>query len=806
MPQPLDPNALLAELTLEEKVSLCHGADFMSTTRIERLGIPKMWVTDGPHGARGRGWGETRSAAIPAGVALGATWDPDLVARVAELVGHQVRSKGASILLGPTMNIHRSPLAGRNFECYAEDPILSARIASAFVTGLQSVEGVGACIKHLVANDSEFERMTISSEVDERTLREVYLVPFEACVAAGAWSVMTAYNRLNGTYCAEHDWLLRDVLRGEWGFDGYVISDWWGTKSTAPSARAGLDLEMPGPPIYFGPALVQAVRDGEVAEQLVDDKVRRLLTVLDRAGRFASPQDTTESELDRDEDRALLRRTAAASMVLLRNERAVLPLRPQARVAVIGPYADVARFGGGGSSELLPHYTVTPLAAMRAVAQGPVTTARGCVPYTMLPAVPQDLLPAGFEVEFFADELMEADPVARQRIERASHRWIGNVPVAGGGFSARLSGTMIPDATGEWTFGLVAAGRARLHVDGELVVDNWESVEPSPVFFGLGTKERTGRVGLTQGRPAALLVEYAGTNTFAAAVHIGAIPPLADDPIEEAAAVAAEAEAAVVIVGHDTEQETEGRDRPSMDLPGPQDELIRRVASAQPNTIVVIHTGSPVSMPWAEEVAAIVQAWFPGQECGNALADVLYGAADPGGRLPTTIPRRYQDNPSHGAYPGEAGAVRYAEGVFVGHRHYDAAGIEPRYPFGHGLSYAEFTYGDLDVVVDGTVRAAIEVTNHSSVVGAEVVQLYVSDLQASLPRPPRELKAFSKVELGPGDSVRVSFELDARAFSYWQDGWVLEPGEFELQCGASSRDLRATARIRLDADAFGSGI
>ncbi len=300
---------LLAELTLEEKISLCHGSDFMSTTPIPRVGVPRMWVTDGPHGARGRGWGTTTSASIPVGTALGATWDVELLHAVGEIVGHQVRSKGASILLGPTMNIHRSPLAGRNFECYSEDPVLSARIAAAFVKGLQSVEGAGACIKHLVANDSEFERMTISSEVDERTLREVYLVPFEACVTeAKTWSLMTAYNRLNGTYCAEHEWLLRDVLRGEWGFEGYVISDWWGTKSTAASANAGLDLEMPGPGVYFGASLLKAVQDGDVTEATIDSKVRALIETMQRAGRFDAPEDTVESALDRPEDRALLRR------------------------------------------------------------------------------------------------------------------------------------------------------------------------------------------------------------------------------------------------------------------------------------------------------------------------------------------------------------------------------------------------------------------------------------------------------------------------------------------------------------------
>lgn len=798
---------LLGELTLEEKVSLCHGSDFMSTTPIPRAGIPRMWVTDGPHGARGRGWGQTTSASIPVGTALGATWDVDLLREVGELVGHQVRSKGASILLGPTMNIHRSPLAGRNFECYSEDPLLSARIAVAFVNGLQSVDGVGACIKHLVANDSEFERMTISSEVDERTLREVYLVPFEACVTEGAaWSIMTAYNKLNGTYCAEHDWLLRDVLRGEWGFEGYVISDWWGTKSTAPSANAGLDLEMPGPGVFFGNALMQAVRDGEVSEAVIDEKVRKLFETMQRAGRFDAPDDTVESALDRPEDRALLRRAGAEAMVLLRNEGDVLPLRGYKRLAVIGPNADVARFGGGGSSEVLPHYMVTPLEGIRAAADAEIVFARGSVPYTMLPAIPQRLIPSGFDVDFFPNTDLEGEAEAHQRIDRASHRWIGNVPLTSERFSARLTTTFTPDESGEWTFGLVAAGRARLFVDGELVIDNWTQIQPSPVFFGMGSKERTGTVAMTAGEARSLVVEYRAATTFAAGVHVGAIPPMDTDRIAEAVEAARSADAAVVVVGLDPESETEGRDRESMDLTGDQDDLIRAVAAAQPNTIVVINAGCIVSMPWAENVAAIVHAWYPGQECGNAMADVLFGNVNPCGKLPTTIPLRYEDHPAMANYPGGDGVVRYEEGVFVGYRHYDAKGIEPLYPFGHGLSYTTFAYGELRISGENLITAEIDVTNTGDVAGKEVVQLYVSPSEASVPRPPKELKAFEKVELATGETKTVTFPLDHRVFQYWQPdaptgapstGWTLQPGEFELLCGSSSRDIRARTTVTL---------
>jgi beta-glucosidase len=795
----VDVDKLIAELTLDEKVSLCRGADFMSTNAVERLGIPKMWVTDGPHGARGRGWGTTSTCAIPCGTSMGATWDAGLLRELGSLMGHQVASKGANILLGPTMNIHRVPLAGRNFECYAEDPELSAVLASAFVQGLQSVDGIGACIKHFVANDQEFERMTISSEVDDRTLREIYLVPFERCVReAKSWSIMTGYNRLNGTYCAEHDWLLSEVLRGDWGFEGYVISDWWGTKSTVPSANAGLDLEMPGPGVWFGQGLVDAVKNGDVSEETIDWKVRRLLLTLVAAGRFDSPADTVETALDRPEDRELLRRAGAEGCVLLTNDRGVLPLAPDARIAVIGPNADVARFGGGGSSEVLPHYLVTPLEAIRSVATTDVTFARGTVPYTMLPAIDERLI-SGFEIDFFEGLDPEGEPAAHETIPRAAHRWIGNVPVPGERFSARLETTFTPDTDGDWTFGLVAAGRARLLVDGELAIDNWDEMEHSTAFFGMGSEEKIATVSMRSGEPRSLVIEYRAATSFAAGYHVGCIRPMASDGIAEAAGAARDADVAVVIVGYDTEQETEGRDRESMHLSGDQDDLIRAVAAAQPNTVVVVNAGCVVAMDWADDVAAIVQAWYPGQECGNAIADVLFGTVNPCGKLPQTIPMRYDDTPALPNYPGADGEVSYEEGVFVGYRGFESKNIAPRFAFGHGRSYTQFVYGPLDVERAGEAGAiaSITVTNIGSRAGKEVVQLYVSDLQSTVPRPPKELRAFEKIHLEPDETKTVRFTLDRRAFAFWDGEWIVEPGVFDLQCGSSSADIRARAALTL---------
>jgi beta-glucosidase len=556
---------------------------------------------------------------------------------------------------------------------------------------------------------------------------------------------------------------------------------------------------MPGPGVYFGQSLLDAVKNGEVDEETIDWKVRRLLLVMQAGGRFDSPQDTVEEALDRPEDRALIRRAGAESIVLLKNDGDLLPLPAAGRIAVIGPNADVARFGGGGSSEVIPHYLVTPLDGIAAAApDAEIVFARGSVPYTMLPAIDPRLFD-GFGVDFFPNTDLEGEPVAQERIVRAAHRWIGNVPVEADRFSARLTTTFTPDEDGDWTFGLVAAGRARLLVDGDLVIDNWTEFEPSPVFFGMGSKEKCGTVAMRSGESRELVVEYRAATTFAAGVHVGGIRPMGTDRIAEAVEAARSSDVAVVIVGFDPESETEGRDRESMDLTGDQDELIRAVAAANPKTVVVVNTGSIVSMDWADDVAAVAYAFYGGQETGNAIADVLFGKVNACGKLPQTVPMRYEDNAAFGNYPGADGVVRYEEGVFVGHRHHDANGIEPRYPFGHGLSYTSFAYGTLEVERDGDdVVACIDVTNTGERAGKEVVQLYVTDVESSVPRPPKELKAFEKIALEPGETRSVRFVLGPRAFQFWGDGgWTLEPGEFRLACGSSSADIRCTATLSM---------
>jgi beta-glucosidase len=784
---------LIGELTLDEKAALVAGVDLWHGPSVERLGIPPFKVTDGPSGARGEQWSGRPSANFPCGAALGATWNPGLVREVGVRLGVETKRKQAHALLAPTVNIHRHPLAGRNFECYSEDPFLSARLAVAYISGVQS-EGVACTVKHFVANDSEFERMTISSELHERVLREISLVPFEAAVVeARSWALMTAYNRVHGVYCSEHPELI-GVLRDEWGFDGVVISDWYGTHSTEPAANAGLDVEMPGPPQWFGGKLADAVRGGAVDEAVVDDKVRRMLTLLDRTGRLDDAAPHAEICVDDPVDREVARRAARESFVLLRNDHGVLPLGDDMQIlAVIGPNADATAIQGGGSARVTPHPPVSPLAGLRArfePAAVEVVHERGCYSAKRTPVLDDRVLQAPLHVEYFAGREGAGDPVHTESAARAAFQYLGPAgPGIPDEFSLRVTGTIAAPESGEWTFTLLQVGRARLFLDGALLVDNSEPTGRSDAFMGFASAEVAGAISLKAGEPHTLEVEFAPPRGFGG-LEIGCRPPAPVDLMDRAIALTRRADTVVCVVGTDNDWESEGHDRETMALPPPQDDLVRAVAAVNPRTVVVVNAASPVEMPWCDDVAAVIQAWFPGEEWGNALADVCSGDVAPSGKLPTTIPYRLEDTPAFTSYPGERGAVHYGEGVFCGYRWYDTRDLTPRFPFGHGLSYTTFELGE--PTWDGeSVR--LRVANTGTVRGAEVVQCYVHDVEASVARPAQELKAFAKVWLDPGASEDVALRLDDRAFSFWDvaaHGWTVEPGEFELRVGTSSRDIR----------------
>lgn len=812
--------SLLQQMTLQEKVAMLAGADMWHTVVNDRLDIPPLKVSDGPNGARGGAMqGGVTAACFPCGANLAATWDTALAERVGQALAQETKTKGARVLLAPTVNIHRTPIGGRNFESFSEDPYLTARMAVAYIRGLQS-QGIGATVKHYAGNESEFERTSISTEVDERTLREIYLPPFEAAVReANTWAVMASYNLVNGVAASEHPELLQSILRDEWGFDGVVMSDWFmSVKSTAASANAGLDLEMPGPGLWRGEKLLQAVKDGEVTEETIDKSVLRLLNLLEKAGKFAQPEEEPEQAIDLPEHRALIRQAGAEGMVLLKNEQSVLPLQRETlhSIAIIGPNAKEAQIMGGGSAQVNPHYRVTPFEGILAkLGEGTeVGYEQGCTSHKLLPLLDPQLLvneegaEHAFSLAYFNTAAPEGAPVQQEQLETSERVWFGPLPEAVDPqqFAARATGRFVPQTTGTYTFSLVSAGLSRLFINGEEVIDNWTSSTPGDSYFGMGSTEVRQRVEMQAGQAYDLVLEFGKiANTLAAAVRLGCLPPLPEDMIGRATSLAAQADVALIFAGLNGEWESEGFDRAAMELPGKQNELITKVAEANPNTIVVLNAGTPNAMPWLEKVSAVVQAWYPGQECGNAIADILFGDVNPSGKLAQTFPVRLEDNPAYVNYPGENGKVHYGEGLFVGYRYYDKKKVAPLFPFGYGLSYTGFAYGPLKasarkIGANTSLQVSLDITNTGERVGKEIVQLYVRDIKASLHRPEKELKAFAKVELNPGETQTVTLEIGREALAYFDDKahqWVAEAGTFEVLVGASSQDIRGTTTFEL---------
>lgn len=824
-PSPSDRvRRMVAEMTLDEKAGLTAGVDFWSTLPVERVGLPRVRVTDGPNGARGpvtRGEGGLRSVCVPCGTALGASWDVDLIDRVGALLGNEARRKACRMLLAPTVNIHRSPLAGRNFECYSEDPLLSGRIAAALIRGAQS-QGVATTVKHLVANDAELERTSMSSDVDERTLREIYLVPFELAVTeGGSLGLMTGYNRLNGIWCTEDGDLLGGILRDEWGFEGFVVTDWYGVTTTEVSPAAGVDLEMPGPARAYGAPLAEAVRAGTVAEADVDALVTRLLAVFERVGALDDTGEEQPTSADEPADRALAAEAAAAGTVLLTND-GTLPLDRAAlrRVAVIGSNAGKAVIMGGGSSHVEPWHLTSPLDGIRAHLEPDVEVVfEQGVDITRAAPV----LKAEVAVAYFAGAEPGGEEVRTETLTSTQLLSFGPPKGVGADFTVRATTTFVPERTAPHLFTLAQAGGARLTVDGQVLIDG--IAEPLPrgrSFMGFGSKEVRESIELLAGSPVEVVVDY--TSAGASGVYglkVGVRPLLPPDAVERAVAAAADADVAVVVVGTDDEWESEGFDRRSMELPGDQEALIREVAAANPRTVVVVNAGAPVTMDWIDQPAAVLQTWFGGQEMAPALARILTGDVEPGGRLPTTIPERLEHNPSYGTFPGDHDHHRYGEGVFVGYRWYQSRHLPVRFPFGHGLGYTTFSIGTPTVPVAhaaGGAPMAVEVpvTNTGDRAGSEVVQVYVAPpARTEVPRPTQELRAFAKVHLAPGETTTVRLELDDRALAWWDvgtegraavhdrlplrspggdapvrhPGWRVEAGTYEVRIGRSSADI-----------------
>jgi len=809
----LQVEKLLAELTVEEQVSLLAGSNMWNTVPIPRLDIPKLRVSDGPAGVRGSRFDGPASMNVPCGTALAASWDTSLIREVGELLGRELVSKGARVHLAPTVNLHRTPIGGRNFECMSEDPLLTALIAVEYIKGVQS-NGVASCIKHFVGNDTEFERMTIDSQIDERTLREIYLVPFERAVAdAEVMSIMTAYNRINGPYAADAQWLLQDVLRDEWNFDGLVMSDWFGLHSTAQGVIAGCDLEMPGPTLHRGQKLLDAVAAGEVSAEAVAACARRVLELMERTGGLHQPPGVESTREDAD-DVALLRRASSAGMVLLKNDNHALPLDASVEmgsIAVIGPNAAHGMVMGGGSAHVTPTHISHPLDALATSFQArgiDVHHAPGCNINKKLPEL-DTRLTSDVVVEYFASstdiDSPHAQPTETGTTGTFRILWAGdplNRRTGDIDFAARISAQFTPDITGEWKFSVESVAPAKMYLDDVLVLDN-TTVDRGGSFFGMGKPELVQEISLVAGHSYSLVMElrHAPRGMGLSGLNIGAMAPVVSNQRQEALDVAQQCDVSIVIVGTNDDWESEGWDRDTLDLPGEQNDLVADVAAVSKRTIVVVNAGSPVTMPWIQDVDAVVYAWFPGQEMGDALVDVLTGVVEPSGRLPVTMPRGMEDTPAFEHHPGRNNTAQYLEGRLMGYRWYDTVGKEPLFPFGFGLGYAQISIDD--AATAGHYRVNVTVSNTSSRDGVEVVQVYAHRVfrEGLAPDEPDQiLVGWARVRVPAHSTVNASVVIDKDAYRMWDvatRGWAQWQGEVELRVGTSSRHIAHRCRINV---------
>lgn len=803
---------LLDQMTLEEQVALLAGANMWNTVPNERLGIPKLRVSDGPAGVRGSRFDGPASMNIPCSTAIAASWDMSLVREVGELLGRELESKGARVHLAPTVNLHRTPIGGRNFECMSEDPLLTALTALEYVKGVQS-NGVASCIKHLVGNDTEFERMTIDSQVDERTLRELYLFPFERAVKdAEVLSIMTSYNRINGPYAADSEWLLQNVVRDEWGFDGAFISDWYGLHSTVEGANAGLDLEMPGPALHRGQKLIDAVNNGEVSTDVIRERARNVLNLMERTGALDTPPGPEGSRED-EQDLATLRRASSAGMVLLQNNDAALPLVAGAlkSIAVLGPNAGTATVMGGGSAHVTPTRVSHPLDALvnRLQPLGvDVQHSPGCNINKKLPELDIRNL-RDVRMDYFNDVAQMDNPDAVPDMAGTTGvfrmLWTGD-PLGRRepniSFGARMSTVFTPHVSGEWSFSLESVAASRIIIDGVVVLDNAD-VPAGGSFFGMGKPETIIKIALEAEREYTFVVEVRHTpiGSGLSGLTIGAMGPIDHDQLGEAIDLAAQCDVSIVVVGTNDDWESEGWDRNDIDLPGKQDILIQEVAKVSKRTIVVINAGSPVAMPWLNEVDAVVYTWFAGQEMGDALVDLLMGDVEPSGRLPVTMPRRMEDTPAAEHHPGRNGAAKYLEGRLIGYRWYDTIGREPQFPFGFGLGYANVEI--TDAATSGTHMVNTTLTNTSSRDGVQVVQVYahlVNRDGLDNDEPFQRLVGWTRVVVPAGTSVNAVVKLDRDAYRTWDveaGTWTQWSGDIELRVGTSSRHMKHFLPITL---------
>lgn len=789
---------LLKQLTLDEKISLLAGTGF-DTVPIPRLGIPSLKMTDGPVGVR-----QAPATSFPSSIALAASFDPQLIKLVAQAIAQETKAKGKNVLLGPCVNIQRTPFGGRNFESFGEDPFLAAQMAVAYIKGMQS-ENVIPSVKHFAANNQEIDRMTIDVRVDERVLNEIYFPAFKASVKEGnVWSVMAAYNRLNGFYASENKYLLTEVLKNRWNFQGLVMSDWGAVHSTLPTLKNGLDLEMPTGSFLNAEAVKKALAAKEINETQIDEMVRRLLRVMFLAG-LMDAKTEDKGSIDTPEHRQIALEAARGGIVLLQNQKNILPIDVNKirSIAVIGPNADVARIGGGGSAEVVPFYSVSPLEGIKKAANEKIKInfSPGIVSLEDTAPIPTENLTTpdgksnGLRGEYFANMTFEGNPAFTRVDSQLDFHWATNSPAENYPsdlFSNRWTGQLTASVSGRYAISLSSNDGGRLYLDDKLLVDVWGDH---------ATLKAAAAVELKAGEPHKIRIEHYENRGNADLVLGWRL--LEDDILQKAAETAAKSEIAVIFAGLSDAVEVEARDRTDLNLPKEQEELIDAVAKANPNTIVVMTSGAPVLMDkWIGKVPAVLQAFYYGQEGGNAIADVLFGKISPSGKLPATFLRRWEDSNAFGRYPGDGKSVTYSEGILVGYRWFDTKNIAPLFPFGHGLSYTNFKYSALKLTrgKDANLTVQFEIENTGKTDAAEVAQIYVEDIQSSLPRPLKELKGFQKVFLKVGEKKTVSVALDQNAFAFYDPGkqsWIAEKGVFKILVGSSSRDIRIRGDFRL---------
>lgn len=787
---------LLNQLTLKEKVSLLAGKNAIELPAIKRLGIPSLRMKDGPHGVT-----DGEATCFPSGINMGSSWNPELVQKVGAAIGRETKAKGYHIILGPCANIHRQPLGGRNFESFSEDPFLSSRMTVSYVNGVQS-EKTGVCVKHYAANNQEKDRHSISSEVDERTLREIYLPSFEAAAKeADAWTIMSAYNKLNGIYCTESNWLLKDVLKGEWGYKGVVISDWTAIHDIA-AVESGNDLEMPGPG-HTGKDLLAAIKSGKISEQTIDKNLKRILRVMILVGLMDEKQ--PQGEVNTKRHQQIAYELAAESAVLLKNDQNVLPFDKNKikKIAVIGPNAKEVRMGGLGSSKVTPPYfhSLYDILVEKYGNEIEILYDQGCQ-FTDMPSIDSIYFrPEGGKVGqyglkgiYYNNRKLEGEPIMTRIDSAVDFDWPigtpgGNVPA--GGYSIKWTGKLIPPKTGKYKLGLTNNDNARVFINGELIIDNWEDlrlIDPKVEEYEfIADKAYDIQVDFNQWGATAgvrLSWEIPGED------KIG-------DSFDHAIEIAKEADAVILVGGFSEYSEGEGADRKSMKLSGLQDDLITTITKANSNLAVVLINGSNVAMPWINQTNAVVEAYYPNQEGSRAITDILFGTINPSGKLPESFPNKLEDNPAFNNYPGVNGKVHYKEGIFVGYRYYDSYDVDVLFPFGHGLSYTDFEYNNISISNnldnDNEVKVEFEIKNIGTISGKEIAQIYVVDKESTIPRPKKELKGFRKISLSQGESKKIEILLDRRAFSYYdvdKKKWLVEPGEFEILVGSSSKDIR----------------